>query len=223
MFTRVIRHRTWFKVRIYNPRAELKSEKNQTKLPIHCSVFIRRTLNSVSITVFWGVFRVFSKVLAWVGSLKFRVGFMIRCSPVFFKYSTSTTQYDGAYSPDMAFRKSRTSTGSQTLKVTSLSHFSNLLKVVRGSTELKIDRTVLPINTSAGVFPFSIGWMLILISSSVPLSPFQHVHKFIGLAIRLWMVRRRSGVFNCTVLQYSLRQLEVNCVKFSNWPWVGKM
>ena len=65
------------------------------------------------------------------------------------------------------------------MKVTRLSNFSDLQDVVLGSIAWFIVRIVLPINTSAGDFPLSFGWILVLyvmrnrlIDSSVPPSSF---------------------------------------------------
>ena len=76
-------------------------------------------------------------------------------------------------------RKSRAKTGSPTLKLTRLSDFSGLLGIVPGSIGWLIVRTVLSINTSAGDFPLSPGWTLVLhvirnhlIDPSDPPSPF---------------------------------------------------
>ena len=64
------------------------------------------------------------------------------------------------------------------MKVTRLSN-SDLLDVVLGSIAWLIVRTVLPINTSAGDFPLSLKWTLVLcvirnhlIDPSVPPFPF---------------------------------------------------
>ena len=65
------------------------------------------------------------------------------------------------------------------MKVTRLSYFSDLLDVVPGTIAWLIVRIVLPINTSAGDLPLSLGWTLVLyvmrnrlIDPSIPPSPF---------------------------------------------------
>ena len=139
-------------------------------------------------------------------------------------------------------RKSQTKTLSPTLKLTRLSNFSGLLAVALGSIACLIVRMVLPINTSAGDFPMSLGWALVLcvmknrlINISVQPSSFgfeqvsfRCTHEFLSLAIRLQMKGRRPICSIALALEYSFKLTKWSCVPLSytivsGRPWVENM